>query len=534
MLKLKIDNQVVEVEDGKTIMDAAAKLGIDIPNMCFLKGHSNHPSCMICVVKDIDSGELHPSCAVEAKEGMEIVTMDDDIFKARQETLELLLSDHVGECEARCRVACPAFMDIPLMNRLIAENKPIEALKIVKEEIALPIILGYVCSAPCENACRRNSVDETIAICQLKKYVALQDAKASTIYMPEKKRANGRSVAIIGAGSTGMTAAFHLTKSGFDTTVYDRRDKAGGTLLDPDQPKEMPLEALQTEVDILMEFGVKFQLDKNIDQEQFESLKSEHDYVVIATGSFQPERDQDFGFELNSRANGFSTTDKNFATTDPKVFVVGSAVSKIKMAVRAVAHGKALAFYIESLVNEGEGKSIKRLFNSKFSKLKEDEISEYLKEAPEGPQLSMEDDLKGYNWEDAIKEAERCLRCDCRKPESCKLRIYSDQYDASQDIYKFGERKLVTKEFNHDTIVYEEEKCIRCSLCVDIVEKEGELIGLTHLGRGFDVRIGIPFNESLNAALKNTALKVALHCPTAALSKKIIEERELVKLLKGK
>jgi len=185
-IELKIDSRVVSVSEGSTVIDAARKLDIDIPSMCYLKGHSNHPSCMICVVKDKKTGEIFPSCGIPAKEGMDIISLDEDIALARKDTLELLLSDHVGECEARCRVACPAFMDIPLMNRLIADRKALEALKVVKEEIALPLVLGYVCQAPCENACRRNSVDDTVGICQLKKHVALEDARSSDPYMPVK------------------------------------------------------------------------------------------------------------------------------------------------------------------------------------------------------------------------------------------------------------------------------------------------------------------------------------------------------------
>ena len=106
--------------------------------------------------------------------------------KSRKEALELLLSDHVGDCEAPCVPSCPANMNIPLMNRLIAEGKFDESLKVVKETIALPLILGYICPAPCEKACRRGQIDDPVSICILKKYVAAEDLREDS-YLPEKQ-----------------------------------------------------------------------------------------------------------------------------------------------------------------------------------------------------------------------------------------------------------------------------------------------------------------------------------------------------------
>ncbi len=152
MIKLTIDHIPVEVEEGFTVMEAAAILGISIPSMCFHPGFSNHPSCMICIVKDVSRDNFVPSCALPVSEGMNILTGTEEVTKARKEALELLLSDHIGDCEAPCRLSCPAFMDIPLMNRLIAMGDFQKALHIVREEIALPLILGYTIEPPLKRA----------------------------------------------------------------------------------------------------------------------------------------------------------------------------------------------------------------------------------------------------------------------------------------------------------------------------------------------------------------------------------------------
>src|SRR5210317_1950511 len=98
MVKLRIDNIDIIVAEKTSVLNAAESAGIEIPTMCFMQGFTNHPSCMICMVKDVNSGKLFPSCAIRAEEGMEIITNDNEVKESRKDALELLLSDHVGDC----------------------------------------------------------------------------------------------------------------------------------------------------------------------------------------------------------------------------------------------------------------------------------------------------------------------------------------------------------------------------------------------------------------------------------------------------
>ena len=115
MPHITIDDQRVEVPAGATILDAAEKLGIEIPTLCFLKGYEPSTSCLVCVVKDRKTGRIIPSCATQVTDGMEIDNDTDEVRDMRRTALELLLSEHVGDCLAPCFFACPAHMDIPLM-----------------------------------------------------------------------------------------------------------------------------------------------------------------------------------------------------------------------------------------------------------------------------------------------------------------------------------------------------------------------------------------------------------------------------------
>lgn len=170
MIELTIDGRLLSVEAGTTVMDAALQLGITIPSMCHNGELPHFTSCMICLVKEQNSGRLFTSCSVRATSGMNIVTMDEEVREARKTALDLLLSDHTGDCEPPCQVTCPAHMDIPVMNHLLAEGRFADAYDVVIRDIALPSILGRICPAPCEGACRRNSLDEAVSICFLKMY----------------------------------------------------------------------------------------------------------------------------------------------------------------------------------------------------------------------------------------------------------------------------------------------------------------------------------------------------------------------------
>jgi predicted molibdopterin-dependent oxidoreductase YjgC len=161
-----------------------------------------------------------------------------------------------------------------------------------------------------------------------------------------------------------------------------------------------------------------------------------------------------------------------------------------------------------------------KVFNSRFGKLIPAEYAEYMKESVEGKRLEPAVREEGLSPEQVREEAARCLHCDCRDLETCKLRIYSDAYAADQKRFKSEERLTCTKQYQHDQIVYEASKCIKCGICVRITEKYKEDFGLTFIGRGFEVVVGVPFGESTAEGLKTAALEVADACPTGALSRK--------------
>ena len=518
MVKIKIDNREVDVAEGSVLMEVIRGMGIEVPSMCYLKDAERFTSCMVCVVKERLSGKIIPSCSLEAVEGMDIISMDDEVREARKSALELLLSEHVGDCEAPCQITCPAHMDIPLMNRLLADGKFHEALVVVKNDIALPSVLGRICPAPCEGACRRKSIDEPVSICLLKRYAGDHDLEADNSWMPEVAADTGKKVSIIGAGPAGLAAAYHLALKGHHCRVIDRNKTAGGSLCKEVPAEELPAAVLQKEIDQIAAVGVEFNLGSSVDEAEFKKIQKSSDALVVATGKGESGI-AEWGLPMHPK--GVEADGSTYRVGETNVFVVGSALKPSKMAIRVLGQGKEAAFSVDQFLMEQPVKGEPRLFNSRFGKLVPAEYGEYLKESVEGNRLEPVSIANGLTAEQVMEEAARCLHCDCRDLHSCRLRLYSDDYEADQKRFKSDERQLCTKQVQHEEVIYEPSKCIKCGICVRLTAMHKEDFGFTFIGRGFEVVVGIPFNESTAAGLKKVALEVADACPTGAISRKI-------------
>lgn len=521
MVQLKINNKSIEVEAGTTILKAAEQLGYEIPTMCHNDDVDHFTSCMICLVKNNQNGKLLPSCSVAASEGMDITTLDDEIKEARKTGLELLLSDHVGDCEAPCTMACPAHMDIPTMNRLLAAGNFSEALKVVKKDIALPAVLGHICPAPCEGVCRRKPIDGAVSICLLKRF---SGEHGQLVESPAP--ASGKQVAIVGGGPAGLAAAYHLQTKGIQCTLFEQSEKLGGILHQDIEKGKLPENVLQQETEAIEKLGVKYKLGTTIDKAGFNKLLGEFDAILIASGPLSEEQKK---WSIDFNAKGFEANPQNYQSSNPKVFIAGNAMKPGKLVIRILAQGKEAAESMHQFLSDKKvvGQPLK--FNSKFGKLLVPEYAVYLEESTDVKRLEPEKGLKvGFSEEEVKAEAARCMHCDCRKITNCKLRDYSDEYGAEQKRFYYDERKPVRKLFTTHSvsgentgkgIVFEPEKCIKCGICVRLTEKHKEEFGFTFIQRGFDVEVGIPFNESLTDGLRVVAEKVADACPTGALSK---------------
>jgi formate dehydrogenase major subunit len=287
MLNIKINGKDYQTEAGKTILQACREHGVAIPTLCHDERLKPFGSCLLCRVEVKGSRGTMLSCGAEVAEGMEITTESDAISAARKMNIELLLSQHHGDCIAPCSLTCPANIDIQGYIAHIANGQYTEALKLIKDRNPLPVVCGRVCTRPCEDACRRNLVDERVGIDYLKRFVADLDLESTVPYLPEKKPATGKKAAVIGAGPAGLTCAWYLAAQGHEVTIFERQKKGGGMLRYGIPAYRMPREALDKEIAIIESLGVQIQYNTEFGKDvTWESLKAQgYGALFLGVGS---------------------------------------------------------------------------------------------------------------------------------------------------------------------------------------------------------------------------------------------------------
>jgi ferredoxin len=350
----------------------------------------------------------------------------------------------------------------------------------------------------------------------LKRYVADVDLESEEPYVPSCKPARNKQVAIIGAGPAGLAAAYYLRQEGFPCTIFDERKKPGGMLRYGVPEQELPRDVLDKEIAVIERLDVEFKIGVRVgDDLSIDDLRKDFDAVFVAIGQVKPEDVEAFGLEKGK--NGIKIDGKTYQTNIPGVFAGGDAVHQRKLTVRAVADGKEAAVSIGQYLSGQEVSGPVKEFNTRIGKLQDGEIEQFLACSDKAGRIEPTGKDGGFTDEEACKEALRCLHCDCRKADVCKLKQYAQIYEAKPTRYK-SQRRLFTQKLQHPDIIYEAGKCIDCGLCIQTATKAGEKLGLTFVGRGFDVRVAVPFERSLAQALNNSAEECVNNCPTGALA----------------
>jgi formate dehydrogenase major subunit len=281
MVNLTIDGRRIGVPPGTTVLEAAQWLGIRIPTMCHVAGIEPGTGCFLCAVQIEGRRTLSPACGMPVAEGMVVATQSEDVRTARKMALELLLSDHAGECVAPCAAQCPAGLDIPGFVHGIATGDNGRAMEVIAERLALPGSLGRICPRLCERQCRRSDLDQGLAIGALHRYVA-----DLAHYAAPRAPSTGKRVAMVGAGPAGLAAAYYLARNGHHCTLFDAHALPGGMLRYGIPANRLPKDALDAEIDAIRRLGARFQMGQRWGEDfTLAGLRQRHDAVFVAIGA---------------------------------------------------------------------------------------------------------------------------------------------------------------------------------------------------------------------------------------------------------
>ena len=283
-VKIFLNGKEVEVEEGVTILEAARECGVEIPTLCHDEQLDPFTSCWVCAVKLEGMRRYVPSCGTRVASGMKVWTDTEDVHAVRRMALELLLSNHRGDCIAPCKVACPAGVDVQGYIALIAQGQYREATKLVKEVNPFPLAIGRVCPRPCEGECRRNAVDSPVGIDYLKRFAADWDIANGTPYSPTVAPKTGRRVAAVGAGPGSLTAAYYLAQMGHDVTVFEALPAPGGMLRYGIPEYRLPKKILDEEIGLITTLGVELVCGKALGRDFSLASLFEDGYEAVYLG----------------------------------------------------------------------------------------------------------------------------------------------------------------------------------------------------------------------------------------------------------
>ena len=207
-----------------------------------------------------------------------------------------------------CENTCPANINVNGYIALVAAGRFQDAYNLIMQENPFPAVCGRICTRPCESKCRRGTVDEPVAIRDLKRFAADYAFKNELPFKMQLTYAKkGKRVAVVGAGASGLTCAYYLVNIGYDVDVFESQKVAGGVLAFGIPEYRLPEYILQHEIDLIKQAGVNIYLNKEVGKDiEFKKLRKDYDAVYVATGTQYPAKVNIEGEDLQGVIHGIN------------------------------------------------------------------------------------------------------------------------------------------------------------------------------------------------------------------------------------
>lgn len=294
---------------------------------------------------------------------MPIITADEsvqsflEVVKGYSKQEAIKEAERCVEC-GLCVASCPAHMDIPEYIKAIREDNLEEALQILYKTNPLPATCGRICTHLCEGACSIGVKGEPLAIRWLKRYIVDQIAPSEFKEILQKEfKPNGKKVAIIGAGPAGLSAAYYLVTTGYDVTIFEANEKAGGMIRYGVPEYRMPYDKLDEEIAYIENLGVKIQYKTKIgEQIKFQKIQNDFDAIFISPGMWNSIPANIVGEELPQVMSGIEllnkVTNNEKVELGKKVGVIGGGNSAMDAARTARRLGCEVEIYYRRRIED--------------------------------------------------------------------------------------------------------------------------------------------------------------------------------------
>ena len=384
---------------------------------------------------------------------------------------ELCINDYPPSCVA----TCPIHIDVKGFMGQVQNGNFEKAYDILEKRMPMARVIARVCDHPCENACVRKDKGGSIAIGEIEKAIVEYGYHKNKKEFPVPS--NNRKIAIIGGGISGLTCAIDLEKKGYSVTIYEKENRLGGRLNDL-VGDTIPEEILMEEIENIKKTRIKIKIETEISKFDIEKLKNEYEAIYIGTGKWESQ------LKIDSLT---------LATELEGIFAGGRIATKGDSIILSISTGRSAAISIDRYVQDTSITAYRENESSYKTKLEVD-----IRDLEEEPRIIPSSKI--YSKEEAIKEARRCILCECAKCYKVCPHLQYEKIMPKEYIRKIhhNERIILGDRYANTTI----NSCMLCGLCKSVCPTDLDMAEIIR-----DTRRSMVEREKMPPSAHDFALK---------------------------